>query len=150
MPAPERGLVFTGARARFLINGTRIGWATNVNGGEEIQFDPAEVIDNIEVQEFVPVAYRANLSASRIKIVGKTFRSQGFFPSGGANAEERLSNILTSGNLAASVEDNQSGTTLMEYPTAKIASHNWTVNARGIVANDVNFVVTRMLDESEL
>ena len=94
MPAPERGLVFTGARARFLINGTRIGWATNVNGGEEIQFDPAEVIDNIEVQEFIPVAYRANLSASRIKIVGKTFRSQGFFPSGGANAEERLSNIF--------------------------------------------------------
>jgi hypothetical protein len=150
MPAPERGLVFTGARARFLIEGTRVGWATNVSGGEEIQYDPIEVLDNIQVQEFVPVAYRATLTASRIRIVGKTFKSQGWFPKLGANAEEHLRNILAAGVLAASVEDNQSGSILANYDTAKIASHNYTVNARGAVGNDVNFVVTRMADESEI
>ena len=150
MPAPEQNVVFTGARARFLINGVKIGWATNVSVSEEITYEPVEVLDNIQVQEHVPTAYRVTLTASRVRIVGKTLKSQGFFPSVGANAEAHLSNILTNGELACTIEDNETGAILAQFTQVKIASHNWAVNARGIVGNDVTFVAILLKDESEI
>jgi hypothetical protein len=39
----EKGRVFTGARARFLIQGKKVGYATNVAGSEEIQYDPVNL-----------------------------------------------------------------------------------------------------------
>ncbi len=150
MPAPEKGLVFTGARARFSVQGKKVGWATNVSGSEEIQYDEAEVLDNIQVQEHVPVRYRVTLSMSQIRIVGKTLKSEGFFPKIGANAEEHLRNILTNGDLVATVEDNETGTLIATYEQVKVASHNWTINATGIVGEDVTFVAIRSKDESEI
>jgi len=150
MTASEKNVVFTGARARFLVNGIKIGFATNVTVSEEIAYDPVEVLDNIQVQEYVPTAYRVTLTMSRIRIVGKTLKSQGFFPKIGGNAEEHLSNILTNGELVCTVEDNETGTIMATFEQCKVASHNWTVNARGIVGNDVTFVCIRVKDESEI
>ena len=150
MSAPEKGLVFTGARARFSVNGKKVGWATNVSGSEEIQYDEAEVLDNIQVQEHVPVRYRVTLSMSQIRIVGKTLKSEGFFPKIGGNSEEHLKNILTNGELVATVEDNETGDIIATYEQVKVASHNWTINATGIVGEDVTFVAIRAKDESEI
>lgn len=150
MAAPEKGLVFTGARARFLINGIKIGWAQNVTGGEEIQYDPVDVLDNIEVQEYVPIGYLATLSASRVRIINKTTKSQGFFPSVGGNSDEHLTNILNAGDLAGQVEDNATNAIFANYEQVRMASHNWTINARGIVGNDMTFVAIRARDESEI
>ena len=150
MPAPEKGVVFTGARARFLIEGQKIGFATNVTGSENIQYDPVEVLDNIEVQEHVPIGYTTELSASRVRIIGKTLKSQGFFPNVGGNAEEHLTNILNAGELACQIEDNATGSIFANYEQVKVASHNWTINARGIVGNDMTFVAIRQRDESEI
>jgi hypothetical protein len=149
---PEKGLVFTGARARFSVNGKKVGWATNVSGSEEIQYEEAEVLDNIQVQEHVPVRYRCTLSCSTIRIVGKTLKSQGFFPKIGANSEDLLRNILTNGDLSAMIEDTNAGVTtiIANYEQVKVASHNWTINATGIVGEDVTFVAIRVKDESEV
>lgn len=150
MAAPEKGLVFTGARCRFSLAGKKVGWATNVSGSEEIQYDEAEVLDNIQVQEHVPVRYRVSLNASQIRIVGKTLKSEGFFPSLGANSEEHLTNILTQGDLVATIEDSKTGKILATYEQVKVATHNWSVNATGIVGEDVGFVAIRTKDESEI
>lgn len=150
MAASEKDLVFTGARARLSINGKKVGWATNVSGSEEIQYDEAEVLDNIQIQEHVPVRYRVTLSMSFIRIVGKTLKSQGFFPKIGANSGEHLKNILTSGALVATIEDNETGALIATYEQVKVASHNWTINATGIVGEDVTFVAIRAKDEVEI
>jgi hypothetical protein len=150
MPAPEKGVIFTGARARFLIDGVKIGWATSVSGSEEVVYEDVEVLDNIQVQEHAPIGYRVTLSASRVRIVGKTLKSQGFFPSVGNNAEEHLKNILTNGELQVQIEDNETGSIIAQYEQVKVASHNWTINARGVVGNDMTFVAIRMKDESEV
>lgn len=150
MGAPEKGLVFTGARARFLLNGKKVGWATNVSGSEEIQYDEAEVLDNIQIQEHVPVRYRCTLTMSQIRIVGQTLKSAGFFPKLGANGEEHLRNILTNGELVATIEDNETSQILAAYEQVKVASRNFTINATGIVGEDVNFVAIRTSDESEV
>ena len=38
-----RGLVFSGARARLMIEGVKIMYATNVSYSEEIQHDPVNL-----------------------------------------------------------------------------------------------------------
>ena len=150
MPATEKGLVFTGARAIFKINGIQIGWATQVSGSEQIQYDPVEVLNNIQVQEHVPVGYTVDLSASRVRIIGKTLKSQGFFPAVGKSAAQHLTNILNAGDLVIQVSDSATDTIIANYEQAKVSSHNWAINARGIVGNDMTFVAVRQLDESEI
>ena len=146
---PEKGRVFTGARARLMVHGKKIGYATNVAGSEEIQYDPIEVLDNIQVEEFVPVAYRVTLTASKVRIVGESLKTQGLFPPIGTSPEEHLTNILLSGDMSAVIEDSKSpGASIAKYEQVKIASQNYTVNARGVVGEDVTFVAVRSSDES--
>ena len=147
----EKGRVFTGARARFSINGKKVGFATNVTGSEEIEYQPLEVLDNIEVEEFVPTAYRVTFTASMVRIVGETLKSEGFFPTSGRSPAEHLQNILLQKDMVCTIEDSKSPSQIiMTLEQVKIQSRNFTVNARGIVGKDVTFVATRMKDESEV
>lgn len=146
----QKGRIFTGARARLMINGKKVGWATNCNGSEEIQYDPAEVLDNIEIEEFAPTAYRVTFSASLIVIVGETMKSEGYFPKAGTSPAVHLANILLQGDMVAVIEDSKTKKKVMTLEQVKTASRNFTVNARGIVGTDVTFVAIRMRDESEV
>lgn len=146
----EKGRLFTGARARFSINGVKVGYARNVAVTEEIQYDPAEVLDNIEVEEYVPVAYRVRFTASTFRIIGETMKERGWFPPVGGNVEEHLENILVTGDLVATIEDTKTGKIFATLEQVKVASHNWTVDARGIVGEDMEFVAIRVKDESEI
>lgn len=146
----EKGRLITGARARFSINGTKVGYATRVTVSEEVQYQDAEVLDNIEVEENVPVGYRVEMSAAQFRIIGTTLKSLGWFPKNGANQEEHLRNILTSGDLTATVEDTKTGKLFATVEQVKIASHNWTVDARGIIGEDCTFKAIRVKDESEV
>jgi len=153
MAAPEKGLVLSGARARLMIDGIPIGWATNVSVSESISYEEVRVLDNIQVQEHVPTSYAVGLSASRIRIVGKTLKSQGFFPKLGQNADEHLENILAFSlgkGLTIQIEDSQTGANIATYEQAKVTDHNFTVTAVGIVGQDMNFVAIRAKDESEV
>ncbi len=146
----EKGRLFTGARARFSIDGIKVGYARNVAVTEEVQYDPVEILDNIEVEEFVPVAYRVTFTAGQFRIIGTTLKSLGFFPSVGGSTEEHLENILVSGDLVALVEDTRTGSRFATLEQVKVASHNWTIDARGVVGEDVTFVAVRLRDESEV
>lgn len=146
----EKGRVFTGARARFIYNGRKVGYATNVSGSEEIQWDPVEVLDNIQVEEHVPVAYRVTFAASLVRIVGETIKSLGWWAKQGTSPAAHLQNILLQGELSAVIEDNKTGETIMALEQVRVASQNFTVNARGIVGQDLTFVAIRMKDESEM
>lgn len=144
----EKGRIFTGARARFSINGVKVGYARSVNVTEETEYQPVEVLDNIEVEEYVPTAYRVTFTCSLFRIIGETLKSQGWYPSVGTNTEEHLSNILTTGELSAQIEDTKTGKVVSTIEQVKIASHNWTIDARGIVGEDVTFNAIRVKDET--
>ena len=146
-----KGLVFTGARARLSIDGKPIGFATNCSGSEEIQYEPVNVLDNIQTVEFVPVGYTVSFQASRVRLIGDPLRgpAKDMFPKLGNNAQEHLQNILDLGDMVAQVEDSITNQIFMNLEQVKIASHNWSVGARGIVGEDINFVAVRMRDEAE-
>jgi hypothetical protein len=146
----EKGRVFTGARARLLINGVKVGYARNCSGREEIQYEPIKVLDNIQVQEHVPVSYVVSFSAGFVRLVGETVKSLGYFPTLGSNPADHLKNILTSGALTITIEDNQTGSIFMTLEQAKASSNNWSIDAQGVVGYDMEFVAIRMRDESEV
>jgi hypothetical protein len=145
----EKGRVFTGARARLLINGVKVGYARGCNGGEEITFEPVKVLDDIQTKEHVPTTYDVRFSASEVRIIGETLKSRGVFPSLGSNSSDHLRNILTNGELTITIEDNQTGALFMTLEQARASRVNWTLDAVGMVASDVEFVAIRMRDESE-
>lgn len=146
----EKGRLFTGARARFSIDGVKVGYARNVNVSEAINYEAVNVMDNVEVEEYVPLGYEVTFTASKFRIIGVTLKSRGWFPNAGANTEEHLSNILATGELVATIEDTNTGKIFATLEQVKVASHNWQIEARGIVGEDVTFNAIRLKDESEI
>ena len=145
----EKGRLFTGARARFSLNGVKVGSALNVTLGERIDYEEARVLDNIEVEEYAPVAYDVAFSCGQFRIVGETVKSLGWFPKTGTSSSEHLQNILTQGDLTATIEDNKTGKILATVEQVKVSNRNWSVDARGLVGEDIEFVAIRVKDESE-
>lgn len=146
----EKGRIYTGARARLSVEGKIIGYARGVNGSETIEYDEAVTLDNIEIEEYVPIGYRVTFSCEMIRIVGDTLKSAGLFPNNGTNSAEHLTNILASGDLNAQLEDTKTGKIIAQLQQVKVQSYNFSVSARGIVGSNVDFVAIRMMDESEM
>lgn len=150
---------FSGARSIFRIDGAKIAFASGVNGGEEIQMEPVDVLDNLETQEHVPTGYRTQLSCSVFRTVkgaqGATppregtygsLKEMGVFPQAGANPL----NILTTGLMVATVHDRLTNKPVSQWEEVKSTGHNFSVTSRGIVGENCNFVAIRLKDESEV
>lgn len=146
---PEKGRVFTGARCRFTLQGIVIGYAVNITVREELQQEPIETIDNIKVQEHAEIAYRCSMTASQVKIVGETVRSLGFWPKHGSSNVEFLRNVLTQPDMVATLEDRKEGVIVCNVLGVKLATRDFSVNARGVVNEDLSFVCIEVTDESE-
>jgi len=132
---------FSGARAIFLIGSAPVAFAGGVSGEEMIDYEPVDVLALLEVREFVPVAYRVSLNAQVFRVVGDSLKRLGILP--------RQEDILTSGDLDASIQDKVTGSTIALFQGVKCSGHSWDVTARGIVQESVSFVAIRVLDESE-
>jgi len=133
---------FSGARALFLINSVPIGFAGGMSGSEEIDYEPVDVLNHLEVSEHVPVAYRCSLNAQVFRVVGSSLKALGIIP--------RLEDIITSGDLTAAVQDSVTGATVAMFTGVRASSQNFDVTARGLVQTAVSFVAIRHYDEWEL
>jgi hypothetical protein len=105
-------------------------------------YNNCDVLDLLEVKEFVPVAYRATLSAQIFRVIGKSLKSLGIFP-----VEE---NILTSGDLTATIEDRLTGETMAQFEEVKCSEHSFDLTSRGVVSENCSFICVRLRDEFEL
>tara|TARA_Y100000034_G_scaffold136543_1_gene213722 strand:- start:711 stop:1160 length:450 start_codon:yes stop_codon:yes gene_type:complete len=148
MPTP--GNVLTGARARFSLNGVKVGYATGVSVREMIQYEPVKALDNIQVEEHVAVDYDVSMTADVVRIIGETFKSQGWFPKQGSTPEEFLQNVLATGELTAMIEDNETSQVVMNVEGVKVAERNVNITARGVVGTNVSMVARLARDESDL
>lgn len=133
---------FSGARAVFLVNSVPTAYAGNTSGSEMVEHQPVDVLNLLEVREFVPVAYTATLSANIFRVVGQSLKQQGIMPN--------QNNIITSPDLEVAIQDNVTGATMQLFQGVRCAGHNWDISARGIVSESVEFVAIRTLDEADL
>jgi hypothetical protein len=151
--------VFAGARSVFMFNGEVIGFASGCNGSEEIQYEPIDTLDHLEVREHVPVGYRVTFTASIFRTISRgagttsdnkeapgSLKAMNMFPKFGNKGEA----ILKLDGVDAAIQDTVTGKTIFLLENVKTAAYNFSVTARGVVAQNVTFVATRAKDESEI
>ncbi len=159
---------FSGARAIFRVRDRQVAYASGVDGTEEIMYEPVDVLDNIEVSEYVPVGYRVTLNCAVFRTIEgvlaegpntpqeqppaapeeQNFGSLkkdtvGIFPRSTGSPSE----ILTSGAMSATVADRITKKTLYFFDSVKAATLNFSVTARGIVGQNVTFNAIRLRSE---
>tara|TARA_R100000664_G_C2745693_1_gene133473 strand:- start:516 stop:998 length:483 start_codon:yes stop_codon:yes gene_type:complete len=155
--------VFTGARAKFYINGQAIGYCAGVSGEEAIDYEPVETLDFLEVREHIPVSYRASLSAAFFRLVGSSLKEYLGRQNnlGGMEIFPKFDNILTSGVLSAAIHNTKTVANegevagaipdiIAKFTSVRAASKTFDVSARGVVTENCSFVAIKQMDESEL
>ena len=138
-----RGLVLSGARAKLMIDGVKVMYATNVSFSEEIAHDPVETLDQFDVAEFVPTAYRCTFSAQMVRVVTNPIKLRD-----GVTIQPSLENILDAPEMTATIEDRKTGLVIANIERVKAVRYTQNIGSRGIVLNDCEFVAIRIRDES--
>lgn len=146
MPKP----IVSGARCRLSFAGVKVGYATNVSVYEGIQYEPLNVLDNIETEEHVPVGYDVRGSFGSVRVVLESLKAKGLFPRTGQTPAEHLTNILNMGEIEAQIEDVPTGKVIMQLTGVKLSERNLSVQPRSITGEEVSFVAKRARDEADL
>ncbi len=144
---------FSGARAIFSFNGNVFGFASGVDGSEEVMYEPVDVLDLLQVREHVPVGYRVSLrcrifrtisqgAASDAKLNPGSLKEMGMFP--------RVKEILRLDGVDAIIIDDISGKVVFKLRETKTSRYDFSITARGLVAQDVDFVGIVAEDEAEI
>ena len=140
---------FTAPRCRIMHNGAIVGKGTQVSYTVDIEYADIDVIDNVEVDEFAPVAYRVNGTIGLVGAVGTTVKSLGFIPRTGKDADEHLLNILLHGESVLVLMDKKEAKNIATLYGVVFASHGFSLSARGVAGSNVSFKAKRETDESE-
>ncbi len=142
--------VLTAPRCRILIGGRTFARGTNVQYTAELDYQDVEVIDNFEVLEFAPVAYRVNGTIGMVKVRGVTPKSLGLVPETGQNHEEHLENVLLQAEVVLVLMDKKDPPTNLTTLTGVVfTTYGWALAARGIASENIAFKAIREKDESE-
>lgn len=147
--APPTNIIH-GARAVFLISGTRAGYAQNVAYSASYQMSPVQVLNSLEVISHIPTSYTATLTCNNFRLVGTTLRSLGLWPKLGVNPQDHLRNMANIAEITAHIEDVQTNTIIMLAEGVRVESESVSVSAGNLVASDVSLVVRRLKTEDEL
>ena len=156
---------FSGSRAIFKINDKTVAFASGCDGTEEVLYEAVDVLDRIEVAEYVPVGYRVTFRCEVFRTVNGvkastgtgagptkvpdgqlgsiTKPSIGIFPRSTGTPSE----ILTNGFMSATITDRLTNTTLYRLDEVKATNLTFRITARGIVGQDVSFNAIRMTQE---
>lgn len=134
----------------FIFNGEIVGFASGVSGSEEIQYEPINTLDRLEVREHVPVAYVTTLTAQVFFTVSTgsgndantpgSLKQQQIFPN--------FDDIFRIQGVTCVLQDDPNagagGNILEQWTSVKTSSRNFNVTARGIVGQGVNFVAIKL------
>lgn len=140
----QKGMVLTGARARLMLNGVKVMYCQGVNYSEEIEYQPVEPLDQYEVAEHVPVAYRVTFSAEMTRVVNNPIKQRD-----GVSVMPRLEDITNAPALTGTIEDRLTGAVLANIEQVKLQRYTSNIG-RAIVLTSCEFVAIRVRDESEL
>lgn len=150
LPVGTGTRVFSGARALFIFNGEVVGFASGISGSEEIQYEPVNSLDFLEVREHVPISYTTSLSAQVFMTVSigngnsnttpGSLKEQQIFPS--FNQIFRVQGVTVL--LKDDANAGSGGKVLEQWTGVKTASRNFNVTARGIVGQNVSFVAIKL------
>ncbi len=115
----------------IIFNGEKVGLAKDFRASDDFAPDPATVIGEIHVQEYVPTVARHNITMSELRISAKKLTSVGGIVGNGDTALE---------GLVFDVEIHQkSGGLLKKYIDASLASGDISIQSNQIIVNSATF-----------
>ena len=130
-----------GAKIIFRINGNKVAFATSVSYNEAINHEAVEVLDQLDIVEHVPVSYTCDFSAEAYRVSDKSIKQLGIMPV--------FDEIMTSGVLTAEFIDSETGRTMALFLNVRCTSRSGGFSKGSLGRENMSFVATRMLDESE-
>ena len=138
----DRGRVVHGARAYIVLNGAVVGYAQNATAGENYNMSPVDVLDSIEVEEFVPVAYTVTISMTRLKLAGESLKQIGLF--------EAVENVLFGQEFTIELKDRPTDSPIATIEGCRAQATNFTIQKGVLTVDQLTFVGKRMRDSAGL
>lgn len=142
MPAStttERNRGFAGARACIYVEGNiKAGWATGVNGTEQIQNQRVDVLDNIDSEEIEAVGRSAQFSMDFVRILKKPLAQMGIWPQGGT------AEIVEWPPMMIEVYDTVGDQPVYRLHGCKPSSRNFRVEARSLAGTGTTWDAIRI------
>jgi hypothetical protein len=144
-----KGKTFTAPRCRILLDGKTVGRGTNVTIRVATEYADIDCIDSLETLEFAPVGYKVTGTIGKVKVVGTTPKSEGFFDRSGKTSDEHLLNLITSGYRVLQLLDKVENQSIAVINSVVFESWDLSVAARGVAALNMSWKAIRETDESE-
>lgn len=135
--------VFSGARAKLIVNGQEIGFATGVSASENIQLQRVDVLGNIDSQEIVPVSRVVSIQADFVRITNKSLNELGIMPRG------NTVDVLSFPEITLEVYDQIGDAPVWRVEGARCESRSWQVQSGSIVTVNASFQARRIFDEQD-
>ena len=135
--------VFSGARAKLIVNGQEIGFATGVSASENIQLQRVDVLGNIDSQEIVPVSRVVSIQADFVRITNKSLNELGIMPRG------NTVDVLSFPEITLEVYDQIGDAPVWRVEGARCESRSWQVQSGSIVTVNAQFQARRIFDEQD-
>ena len=132
----------SGARAKLLIGGVEVGYATGVNASEDITNVRVNVLGEIDSQEIVPTSRAVSVNCNFVRILNSSLSDQGAWVEGNTDA------VLGFPDLSMVIQDRVTGDTIWTIEGARCQTRNWTVDSGGIMSTNVSFEAIKMGDET--
>jgi len=139
--------ILTGGRARFFLNGVRVGWAMGVTVTEDITQEPAVVLDSLVPAEHVTTAYTVQMQAQIYKVPQKDLVASGLWPQMGRTPDELKSKLIDFPEMTAELYDTYAGVAVGKVYRIKPRTRAIAIQARGLVASNLTFVAIYFADE---
>jgi len=137
----SKSVVMTGAKVIFLLDGNKVAYASNVSWNENITYEPINVLDQLEVAEHAETGYTVDLQCQNFRVPNQSVKGLGYMSS--------LSQILTQGELTASVVDRDTKAILLLMTGVKLQARQSAVDARGVMTETWSFVGRTAFDEAD-
>jgi len=133
--------VFSGARAKLIVDGEEIGFATGVSASEQITHQRVDVLGNIDSQELVPVSRVVSVQADFVRITNTSLSDLGIMPRG------NTADVINFPEITLEVYDQISDVPVWRVEGARCESRSWRVQSGSIVTVNASFQARRLYDE---
>lgn len=131
MAEGQRGRILTGARARLLVNGRKVGNILGLTVTQNVLLDRHEPIDTVAPEEIITLGYNVQWTAERVHIVrGEDLQALWF---------DTLDELTRGGDeFTMIVLDKVTSTPTHTLEGCKMGTNNFRAGGRTVSAEDVN------------
>jgi len=132
--------VLSAPRAKLIVDGNEIGYASNVSATENIALQRVDVLGDIDSKEIVPVGRSVTVQAGFVRISGESLKDLGLIPRGGTI------DVLTFPEITLEVYDQVSDAPVWRIEGCRAESRDWSIQAGSIVTANASFQARRIYD----